>query len=58
MRICQAGAVNPAELGTAVVLPDPALVVLAGASGSGKSVWAVEHYRQDEVVSYHGAANV
>src|SRR5689334_24138007 len=35
----------------AVALPDPALVVLAGASGSGKSVWAAEHYRPDEVVS-------
>ena len=51
MRICQAGAVDPAELGTAVALPDPALVVLVGASGSGKSVWAAEHYRPDEVVS-------
>jgi predicted kinase len=49
--ICQAGAVDPAELGTAVTLPDPALVVLAGASGAGKSVWAAEHYRPDEVVS-------
>jgi alkanesulfonate monooxygenase SsuD/methylene tetrahydromethanopterin reductase-like flavin-dependent oxidoreductase (luciferase family)/predicted kinase len=34
-----------------VALPDPALVVLVGASGSGKSVWAAEHYRPDEVVS-------
>jgi alkanesulfonate monooxygenase SsuD/methylene tetrahydromethanopterin reductase-like flavin-dependent oxidoreductase (luciferase family)/predicted kinase len=34
-----------------VALPDPALVVLIGASGSGKSVWAAEHYRPDEVVS-------
>ena len=33
------------------MLPDPALVVLVGASGSGKSVWAAEHYRPDEVVS-------
>jgi predicted kinase len=39
------------EPGTAVALPDPALVVLVGASGSGKSVWAAEHYRADEVVS-------
>ena len=32
-------------------LPDPALVVLVGPSGSGKSVWAAEHYRPHEVVS-------
>src|ERR1700750_2606505 len=50
-RVCQAGAVSPGEQGTAVALPDPALVVLAGASGSGKSAWAAEHYRPDEVVS-------
>ncbi len=31
-------------------LPDPALVVLVGASGSGKSTWA-ERYRAQEVVS-------
>jgi alkanesulfonate monooxygenase SsuD/methylene tetrahydromethanopterin reductase-like flavin-dependent oxidoreductase (luciferase family)/predicted kinase len=43
--------VDPTELGTAVALPDPALVVLVGPSGSGKSVWAAEHYRPDEVVS-------
>jgi alkanesulfonate monooxygenase SsuD/methylene tetrahydromethanopterin reductase-like flavin-dependent oxidoreductase (luciferase family)/predicted kinase len=34
-----------------VALPDPALVVLVGPSGSGKSVWAAQRYRQDEVVS-------
>jgi alkanesulfonate monooxygenase SsuD/methylene tetrahydromethanopterin reductase-like flavin-dependent oxidoreductase (luciferase family)/predicted kinase len=34
-----------------VVLPDPALVVLVGPSGSGKSVWAAERYRADEVIS-------
>jgi alkanesulfonate monooxygenase SsuD/methylene tetrahydromethanopterin reductase-like flavin-dependent oxidoreductase (luciferase family)/predicted kinase len=34
-----------------VTLPDPALVVLVGPSGSGKSVWAAEHYRLHEVVS-------
>jgi alkanesulfonate monooxygenase SsuD/methylene tetrahydromethanopterin reductase-like flavin-dependent oxidoreductase (luciferase family)/predicted kinase len=39
------------ELGTARALPDPALVVLVGPSGSGKSVWAAEHYHPDEVVS-------
>ena len=32
-------------------LPDPAVVVLIGAAGSGKSVWAAEHYRRVEVVS-------
>ena len=32
-------------------LPDPALVVLVGASGSGKSTWAAAHYRAQEVVS-------
>jgi len=43
--------VDPAELGAAAALPDPALVVLVGASAAGKSVWAAEHYRPDEVVS-------
>ena len=32
-------------------LPDPALVVLVGASGSGKSTWAQERYRSAEIVS-------
>ena len=32
-------------------LPDPALVVLVGASGSGKSTWAQAHFRDQEVVS-------
>ncbi len=32
-------------------LPDPALVVLVGASGSGKSTWAARRYRSAEVVS-------
>ena len=32
-------------------LPDPALVVLIGASGSGKSAWAAARYRSEEVVS-------
>lgn len=31
--------------------PDPALVVLVGASGSGKSSWAAERYRAEEIVS-------
>lgn len=32
-------------------LPDPALVVLVGASGSGKSTWARARFRDQEVVS-------
>ncbi|RYB94011.1 LLM class flavin-dependent oxidoreductase [Nocardioides oleivorans] len=32
-------------------LPDPALVVLVGASGAGKSTWAAPRYRAQEVVS-------
>jgi alkanesulfonate monooxygenase SsuD/methylene tetrahydromethanopterin reductase-like flavin-dependent oxidoreductase (luciferase family)/predicted kinase len=32
-------------------LPDPALVVLIGAAGAGKSTWALERYRRAEVVS-------
>ena len=32
-------------------LPDPAVVVLVGAAGSGKSTWAAAHYRAAEVVS-------
>jgi alkanesulfonate monooxygenase SsuD/methylene tetrahydromethanopterin reductase-like flavin-dependent oxidoreductase (luciferase family)/predicted kinase len=34
-----------------VPLPDPAVVVLVGAAGSGKSTWAAAHYRRAEVVS-------
>jgi alkanesulfonate monooxygenase SsuD/methylene tetrahydromethanopterin reductase-like flavin-dependent oxidoreductase (luciferase family)/predicted kinase len=34
-----------------VALPDPALVVLVGPSGSGKSHWAAARYRAEEVVS-------
>jgi alkanesulfonate monooxygenase SsuD/methylene tetrahydromethanopterin reductase-like flavin-dependent oxidoreductase (luciferase family)/predicted kinase len=34
-----------------VTVPDPALVVLVGASGSGKSTWAGRNYRLSEVVS-------
>ena len=40
-----------AEPGAGVALPDPALVVLVGPSGSGKSRWAAERYRPHEVVS-------
>ena len=32
-------------------MPDPALVVLIGAAGSGKSTWALDRYRRAEVVS-------
>jgi predicted kinase len=32
-------------------IPDPALVVLAGPAGSGKSAWAAARYRPQEVVS-------
>jgi alkanesulfonate monooxygenase SsuD/methylene tetrahydromethanopterin reductase-like flavin-dependent oxidoreductase (luciferase family)/predicted kinase len=32
-------------------LPDPGIVVLAGAAGSGKSTWAAERYRTSEIVS-------
>ena len=32
-------------------LPDPCVVVLAGASGSGKSTWAHAHYTRSEIVS-------
>lgn len=32
-------------------LPDPALVVLVGASGAGKSTWAASRFRDVEVVS-------
>lgn len=32
-------------------LPDPAVVVLAGAAGSGKSHWAAERFRTSEIVS-------
>ncbi|MBA8794711.1 alkanesulfonate monooxygenase SsuD/methylene tetrahydromethanopterin reductase-like flavin-dependent oxidoreductase (luciferase family)/predicted kinase [Friedmanniella endophytica] len=31
-------------------LPDPALLVLIGASGSGKTTWARAHYREVEIV--------
>ena len=35
----------------ATLLPSPCLVVLVGASGSGKSSWAAEHFAPDQVVS-------
>ena len=33
------------------LLPDPAVVVLVGAAGSGKSTWAAAHFRRTEIVS-------
>jgi alkanesulfonate monooxygenase SsuD/methylene tetrahydromethanopterin reductase-like flavin-dependent oxidoreductase (luciferase family)/predicted kinase len=36
---------------TDVRLPDPAVVVLAGAAGSGKSTWAAERFRSTEIAS-------
>jgi F420-dependent oxidoreductase-like protein len=35
----------------AVRLPSSCLVVLVGASGSGKSMWAESHFRTDQIVS-------
>ncbi|HEY5784664.1 MAG TPA: LLM class flavin-dependent oxidoreductase [Microlunatus sp.] len=32
-------------------LPDPCVVVLAGAAGAGKSTWAATHYARSEIVS-------
>jgi alkanesulfonate monooxygenase SsuD/methylene tetrahydromethanopterin reductase-like flavin-dependent oxidoreductase (luciferase family)/predicted kinase len=32
-------------------LPEPVVVVLAGAAGSGKSTWAAAHYARSEIVS-------
>jgi predicted kinase len=39
------------EKGVTTALPDPALVVLVGASGSGKFAWAAARYRPEEMVS-------
>src|SRR5262249_56178381 len=49
--VCEAWGVDPAEPGAGAALPDPALVVLVGPSGSGKSAWAAGRYRPHEVVS-------
>ncbi|HUC23515.1 MAG TPA: LLM class flavin-dependent oxidoreductase [Streptosporangiaceae bacterium] len=40
---------DPAEPATAI--PDPAVVVLVGAAGCGKSTWAAERYLPAEIVS-------
>jgi alkanesulfonate monooxygenase SsuD/methylene tetrahydromethanopterin reductase-like flavin-dependent oxidoreductase (luciferase family)/predicted kinase len=42
---------EPTQPGPAAVVPDPALVVLVGPAGSGKSAWAAARYRPQEVVS-------
>jgi alkanesulfonate monooxygenase SsuD/methylene tetrahydromethanopterin reductase-like flavin-dependent oxidoreductase (luciferase family)/predicted kinase len=38
-------------MATEPVLPDPAMFVLAGAAGSGKSYWAAKRFRTSEIVS-------
>ena len=43
--------VNPDDGQSGLVIPDPALVVLIGASGSGKSTWAAERYLAREITS-------
>jgi alkanesulfonate monooxygenase SsuD/methylene tetrahydromethanopterin reductase-like flavin-dependent oxidoreductase (luciferase family)/predicted kinase len=49
--IWEAEGVTGAASAAGTALPDPALVVLVGAAGSGKSAWAAGHYRPHEVVS-------
>jgi alkanesulfonate monooxygenase SsuD/methylene tetrahydromethanopterin reductase-like flavin-dependent oxidoreductase (luciferase family)/predicted kinase len=43
--------VDPDLSQSATTIPDPAVVVLVGPSGSGKSSWAAEHYLAREIVS-------
>jgi alkanesulfonate monooxygenase SsuD/methylene tetrahydromethanopterin reductase-like flavin-dependent oxidoreductase (luciferase family)/predicted kinase len=48
---CQTRAVLDESAGSrTAAIPDPAVVVLVGASGSGKSTWAAS-YRREEIVS-------
>jgi len=42
---------EPTLAGPGAVVPDPALIVLVGPAGSGKSAWAAVRYRPQEVVS-------
>ena len=43
--------VDDSVAGGRQAIPDPALVVLVGPAGSGKTVWAGQRYRPQEVVS-------
>jgi len=43
--------VEPRKPEQYAAIPDPALLVLVGPAGSGKSAWAAERYRPQEVVS-------
>jgi alkanesulfonate monooxygenase SsuD/methylene tetrahydromethanopterin reductase-like flavin-dependent oxidoreductase (luciferase family)/predicted kinase len=43
--------VDPDPAQPALPVPDPALVVLIGASGAGKSAWAADRYLAREIVS-------
>jgi len=49
MRSGSIDGADPAE--PAAAIPDPALVVLVGAAGCGKSTWAAERYLPAEIVS-------